>query len=329
MAMDKLIRDFLEHLKYRLNYSELTVKNYSVDLEQFKQYLKKNSPDGLANLSLIDNLVIRGFLAELARNDIGNRSRGRKLATLRSFFRWLKREGYTNSNPASIVATPRTDKKLPSFFTESEMDQFLDLPDRKSIAGLRDSAVLELLYSTGIRSSELVSLRIVDADLKSGFVRVMGKGSKERMVPFGDPAKDKLHDYLIRRNELVRRSKKGAQESNDYVFLSVRGTQLSTRSLRRIVNKYIRLASLHSRLSAHSLRHSFATHLLNAGADLRSIQELLGHASLSTTQKYTQVGLEKLIETYKKTHPHATKDKIKNSIKDENDYDKIIEDKQD
>ncbi len=306
MELTELIEKYLYYLKYRKNYSDNTIHNYSVDLKQFYEYLEgKYSSGPLPAPEDIDNIDIRGFLAELAKNDVGNRSRGRKLAALRSFFKWLMREGYVKANPAKVLSTPRTEKKLPSFLTETEIDLFLSLPDRKKTLGSRDAALLELLYSTGIRSAELVSLRLADVDLRGRFLRVMGKGNKERMVPFGEPAEEALTKYLSRRNELLVKDREN--RGKDFIFLNYRGTPLTTRSVRRLVAKYIRLASLKTNLSPHSLRHSFATHLLNAGADLRSIQELLGHSSLSTTQKYTQVGMEKLIETYRKAHPRAGK----------------------
>jgi integrase/recombinase XerC len=297
---------FLKYLEIRKNYSPHTIRNYSVDLRQFSEYLDRKHPRGSdLKPSGIDSTLIRGFLAEQAKNNVSNKSRGRKLATLRSFFKWLVREGYVTSNPAKVISTPRTDRKLPSFFTEKEIEPFLNAPDGSTNLGARDAALLELLYSTGIRSAELVSLRLGDVDLRGKFLRVMGKGGKERMVPFGEPATDKLEQYLRKRTHLLRKSKTG--EGRDVIFLSFRGTPLTTRSVRRIVAKYIRMVSLKESLSPHSLRHSFATHLLNAGADLRSIQELLGHSSLSTTQKYTQVSMEKLIKTYRLAHPRARK----------------------
>ncbi|MBN2134110.1 MAG: tyrosine recombinase XerC [Acidobacteria bacterium] len=303
--MEKLVEEYLKYLQYQKNYSTNTLTNYEVDLRQFREYLD-DSPHISAGYTAsdIDNVIIRGFLASLAKNEITSKSRGRKLATLRSFFRWLKREGYVKSNPAKIIASPRTEKKLPKFLTEKEMNTFLDMPDTSKALGSRDAALLELLYSTGLRSAEAVSLDLADIDLKGRFLRVTGKGNKERMIPFGEPAQDRITAYLPKRREII--ANRGPEASQtEALFINNLGTRLTTRSVRRIVARYIQMASLASGISPHSLRHSFATHLLNAGADLRSIQELLGHSSLSTTQKYTQVGFEKLIQTYRNAHPRA------------------------
>lgn len=304
--METLIQNFLEYIEKRKNYSPMTVKSYSVDLHQFSGFLESRFKTSSANiLNKIDNVIIRGFLAELAKNDVSGKSRGRKLAALRSFFSWLIREGYLSHNPAKSVSSPRAEKKLPTFLTIPEMEALLSQPEASNPLGARDAALIELLYGTGIRSAELVGLSLSDIDLQGRFARVMGKGSKERIVPFGEPAADKIQLYLPFRRELCAKNK--SERITDRLFLNHRGTSLTTRSVRRIIAKYIRLAALKNRISPHSLRHSFATHLLNAGADLRSIQELLGHSSLSTTQKYTQIGIEQLIETYRRAHPRATK----------------------
>jgi integrase/recombinase XerC len=304
--MKKLVYSFLEYIEKRKNYSPLTVKSYGVDLHQFTDFLESrfNLTDA-SDLKKIDNVVIRGFLAELARNGVSGKSRGRKLAALRSFFTWLIREGYASFNPAKAVVSPRAEKKLPSFLTVPEMEALLSQPDGSTLLGARDAAIIELLYGTGIRSAELVGLSLGDMDLQGRFARVMGKGSKERIVPYGEPAADRISSYLPARRELCAKNKSGTLTNR--LFVNHRGTPLTTRSVRRIIAKYIRLAALKSRISPHSLRHSFATHLLNAGADLRSIQELLGHSSLSTTQKYTQIGIEELIATYRRAHPRALK----------------------
>lgn len=303
--MRRFIQSFLDYLEKRKNYSPLTVKSYQVDLEQFAGFIESRfgSAD-LQTIKKIDNVIIRGFLAELAKDGVAGKSRGRKLAALRSFFSWMIREGYLTFNPAKTVSTPRAEKKLPTFLTIPEMQALLSQPDGSTPLGARDAALVEILYGTGIRSAELVGLTLGDVDMDGGFARVMGKGSKERIVPFGEPSADKLRHYLPFRRALCAKNK--TYPLTDRLFVNHRGTPLTTRSVRRIIAKYIRLASLKSSISPHSLRHSFATHLLNAGADLRSIQELLGHSSLSTTQKYTQVGIEQLIETYRKAHPHAT-----------------------
>ena len=304
--MKTLIQSFLDYIEKRKNYSPMTVKSYSVDLHQFADFMESRfNSSSVDNLQKIDNVIIRGFLAELAKRGVSGKSRGRKLAALRSFFSWLIREGYLSRNPAKSVSSPRAEKKLPTFLTVPEMEVLLSQPDLSTPLGARDAALIEILYGTGIRSAELVGLSLGDIDLQGRFARVMGKGSKERIVPFGEPSADKINLYLPFRRELLARNK--TSQITDRLFLNHRGTPLTTRSVRRIIAKYIRLAALKSRISPHSLRHSFATHLLNAGADLRSIQELLGHSSLSTTQKYTQIGIEQLIETYRRAHPRASK----------------------
>jgi integrase/recombinase XerC len=309
--MKTLIQSFLDYIEKRKNYSPMTVKSYSVDLHQFADFMETHFNSSSAeNLKKIDNVIIRGFLAELAKNNISGKSRGRKLAALRSFFSWLIREGHLSRNPAKSISSPRAEKKLPTFLTVPEMEVLLSQPDAATPLGARDAALIEILYGTGIRSAELVGLSLGDIDLQGRFARVMGKGSKERIVPFGEPSADKIRLYLPFRRELCARNK--TSQITDRLFVNHRGTALTTRSVRRIIAKYIRLAALKSRISPHSLRHSFATHLLNAGADLRSIQELLGHSSLSTTQKYTQIGIEQLIETYRRAHPRASKDNMVN-----------------
>jgi integrase/recombinase XerC len=222
----------------------------------------------------------------------------------------MMNEGYIHSNPAKIVNMPKTERKLPSFFTLVQIEKLINLPDKSKPLGQRDAAILELLYATGIRSAEIVSLKLIDLDMRSRFIRVMGKGRKERLVPFGEPAHQRLEEYLAIRHIFLQRAKSNENRyiESDFVFLNNHGGGLTTRSIRMIVSRYIRIAALKSGLSAHSIRHSFATHLLNAGADLRTIQELLGHSSLSTTQKYTQIGIDQLMDTYHKTHPRAGKE---------------------
>jgi integrase/recombinase XerC len=312
--MRELVEKYLEYLYSRRNYSKLTVKSYEGDLRQFFDFLEINRPqNAVIVLKEIDNLTIRSFLVHLTKRGVSNKSRGRKLAALRSFFSYLIREGYLQTNPAKVVSTPKAERELPSFFTQSEVDLFISKPDLSSPLGIRNAAMLELLYATGIRSAELVGLSIDDIDLRSKFIRVTGKGEKERLVPFGEPAAEKITKYLEVRRSLLTKNKN--IEKTNCLFLNYAGDQITTRSIRRIVERYVRLASISGKLSPHSLRHTFATHMLNAGADLRSIQELLGHSSLSTTQKYTQIGINKLIETYRNSHPRAIKDKMENPSK--------------
>jgi len=290
--MIRYIDKFMDYLKIERNASEHTILNYSLDLRDFGRFL------GETKVENIDYLTIRKYLASMRNRNYSKRTVARKLACLRSFFRFLCREGYMKSNPASSVATPKLEKKLPLFLNTDEVAKLIEAPNEKDTGGLRDRAIFETLYSTGIRVSELVGLNIEHLDFIGGVVRVYGKGKKERMTPIGDRALRAIRAYLQKRSEKGRVDR-GA------VFLNKNGGRLTDRSVRRIVGKYIRVVSLREGISPHTLRHSFATHLLNKGADLRSVQELLGHMNLSTTQIYTHVTTKRLKEVYEKAHPRA------------------------
>lgn len=251
-------------------------------------------------LDRVDPLTLRSFLAHLHQRGTARSSIARKLAALRSFFRYLVREGHLSKNPTRLVSTPRLDKKIPARLEEDEVTRFLDGPDLSTPLGRRDRAIVELIYATGLRVGELVGLNRSTTDRDEMLVRVLGKGGKERIVPFGEPAAEALDRYLRDRAVLVKRG-----PGTDALFLNARGARLTARSVHRLVRKYLSQAALHSGLSPHSLRHAFATHLLERGADLRSIQELLGHSSLSTTQKYTHLTKAQLVKVYEKTHPKA------------------------
>jgi integrase/recombinase XerC len=240
--------------------------------------------------------LIRGFLAELHRRGLKKASSARKLAALRTFFRYLCREGRLAANPAQLLLTPRRERRIPSVLEPAQVELLLDVPG-EAMAAVRARAILELLYATGIRCAELVGLDLAAIDLDSRTLRVLGKGSKERVVLFGAPAGEALRAWLVERDRLGPRT--------EAVFLNARGRRLSDRSVRALVALRVRQVALERRCSPHTLRHSFATHLLTRGADLRSIQELLGHASLSTTQRYTHVDARHLLEVYRKTHPRA------------------------
>jgi len=291
------IRDFLDYLTYERNVSINTVGAYRTDLESFLEFLSDQyltmARDQI-DLQRLDHLAIRSYLAHLARKKLSRASIARHLSTLRSFFKYLMREGTVEANPARGVATPRREKHLPSVLQSSEVALLFEIPDLSSPLGVRDRAWLELLYASGLRISELVGIDLDDIELRARLVKVRGKGSKERIVPFGTKAAEAIRAYLD-----VRTSEE------DALFVNYRGQRITVRSVRRLFNTYVRAASLRAGISPHTLRHSFATHLLNAGADLRSIQELLGHASLSTTQKYTHLNDWQLIAVYKKAHPRA------------------------
>ena len=306
--LDELLSQFLEHLRYERNVSEHTLRNYASDVEQFFDYLapadpqtkKRNEPE----LPQIDHLTIREWLATLHAAHKKKSSVARKLAALRTFFQFLVREGVVELNPAKLVSTPRLEKKLPKHLSVEDAVRFIETPDLETELGRRDRAMLELLYATGVRVSELTKLDIHDVDFKNKLIRVTGKRRKERIVPFGDPAHDSLKNYLDVRDKFLNQAPVSLREP-EALFLNYQGTRITTRSVGRMVEKYIRICAGMHELSPHALRHSFATHLLDSGADLRDIQELLGHARLSTTQIYTHVSMEKLIEVYDKSHPKA------------------------
>jgi len=290
--MQRYIEKFGTYLVVEKNASKHTIANYIADLKDFDAKI------GDMDLSRVDYLTIRKYLADLKNRNLSKRTMARKLSCLRTFFKFLYRDGYIKSNPASSIATPKLDKKLPVFLDEESVVKFITSPDPGDALGRRDRAILETLYSTGIRVSELVNIDISDIDFISGFVKILGKGRVERLTPIGDKALSAIRFYID------ERSKEG--ESKDKaIFRNKYGKRITDRSVRRIVDKYIKIASIKEKISPHSLRHSFATHLLNKGADLRSVQELLGHKNLSTTQIYTHVSKERLKSVYDKTHPRA------------------------
>ena len=305
--LDQLLTQFLDHLRYERNVSAHTLRNYESDLHQFFAYLapaderaKRPEPP----VAQIDHLTIREWLATLHSDQKKKTSIARKLAALRTFFQFLVREGVVESNPAKIVATPRKEKKLPKHLSVEDAIRFIETPDPETDFGKRDRAILELLYATGVRVSELVNVNLHDVDFKHKLIRVFGKRRKERIVPFGDPAARALKDYLDVREKFLAHAPVTKRDAQPLI-LNYQGTRMSTRSVGRLIEKYIKLcAGIHD-ISPHALRYSFATHLLDSGADLRDIQELLGHARLSTTQIYTHVSMEKLIEVYDKAHPKA------------------------
>ena len=303
--MDELIERYLASLRYERNASPHTIRNYHSDLEQFRDFLKKAQPHDPVKVELLDVAQIRGFLSHLFERDQEKSSVARKLAAIRSFFKFLCREGILAEDPAAQVATPKRPQRLPRIMTEEETNNFLDQMARDAEAGdaalVRDRAILELLYASGLRVSELVGLDLRRVQMGEGMVLVQGKGRKERIVPFGSKARNALLNYLPVREKALCENRTASHA----LFLNAKGGRLTTRSVHRIVLKCVRLFGPNVRVSPHSLRHAFASHLLSEGADLRAIQEMLGHASLSTTQKDTQVSIERLMEVYDKTHPKA------------------------
>lgn len=289
------------HLSDERRASPHTTKNYLVDLMQFLAFLKKKDASfvegGELGVRKITSDTIREYLASILQEKSAP-SVARKLATLRTFFQYAIRRGWTDKNPAKEVASPKVPKRVPKFLTVDEVFALLAASHGEDEASQRDEAVLELLYSSGLRVSELVGLNVSDLDLKDETVRVLGKGGKERIVPVGTKAREALERYLTLRVSTPRNIATA-------IFLNRSGDRISVRSVERMVTKYLRRAGIQKAVTPHVLRHTFATHLLGAGADMRGIQELLGHASLSTTQRYTHVGIEKMMEVYDKAHPKA------------------------
>lgn len=307
--MEDQLKQFLDHLKYERNVSEHTLRNYSSDLGQFHDFLAPLDQDGNRKRAVaihdIDHLTIREWLAELHGLNKKKTSVARKLASLRTFFAFLVRENMLETNPAKLVSTPRIERKLPVHLSIEDAVRFIETPDIETDLGKRDRAILEFMYATGIRVGELVKLNLKDVDFQSKLVRVTGKRRKQRVVPFNDLAVQAIYGYLLIRQNFLDNSPPDVRDEAA-LFLNYQGTRITTRSVGRMVDKYIKqCADLHSDVSPHSLRHSFATHLLDSGADLRDIQELLGHARLSTTQIYTHVSMEKIMEVYGRAHPKA------------------------
>ncbi|REJ76009.1 MAG: tyrosine recombinase XerC [Acidobacteria bacterium] len=308
MSLETHIEEFFQHLKYERNVSKHTLRNYTSDLGQFLEFLAPEKEDGSRDdvpVQGIDNITIREWMSQLRTENKKKSSIARKLASLRTFFQFLVREGVVDANPAKLVTTPRIEKKLPTHLSMEDIVRFIETPDLNTDLGRRDRAILEFLYATGIRVSELVSLDLKDIDYKEKLVRVTGKRKKQRILPFGDPALQALMYYLNEARHEFLQNSPPQERDEQAVFLNYKGTRISSRSVGRMVDKYIKMCPDIKDISPHSLRHSFATHLLDSGADLRDIQELLGHARLSTTQIYTQVSMEKLIEVYDKAHPKA------------------------
>lgn len=336
--LEKAIQKFLEYLQSVKNSSPHTVSNYGNDLQQFLVYLMPPESDS-PTLRSVDHKVIREFIAHLHDQGLEKSSIARKLASLRSFFKYCVREGLVKENPARLVPTPKLPKRIPSVLSAEEMNGFLNqlaavgpnsgakitinkiskpsdrkIPrgnaDEEGLLVKRDRAILELLYAAGLRVSELTGLNLVDMDCKDRIVRVRGKGNKERIVPYGSKAEEALEAYWPIREQLlaqrsVGRARREASSYSEAIFLNYAGRRLTQRSVGRIVKKYVRLVNVNWDLHPHSLRHAFATHLLADGADLRAIQELLGHQSLTTTQKYTHASIRQLMDIYDKAHPHA------------------------
>ncbi|NGQ93998.1 tyrosine recombinase XerC [Brevibacillus sp. SYP-B805] len=291
---------FSRYLKVEKNASPYTLSQYMADIQEFVAFMQQHQITAFAAVSYLDG---RTFLAQLAKRGISRRTIARKLSSLRSFYRFQLREGRVTENPFQSVSTPKLEKKLPSFMYPQEIQQLLELPDCSTPLGQRDRVIFELLYASGMRVSELVTLPVHAINLSMGIALVYGKGAKERYVPIGSYALAAIRQYL----EVGRVKLLAGRKENGMLLLNYRGEPLSDRSVRRVVDKYVERAALSADISPHTFRHTFATHLLNAGADLRTVQELLGHVNISTTQVYTHVTKERLRHVYESAHPRAQK----------------------
>ena len=324
------VQDFLNYLQFERHFSSYTSRCYGADLKQFGAFLANPaaivaaaSPAGNAQGTLpapaptpavepspekLDQLLVnanvddvRNYLQKMREQNYSKATMARKLATLRSFFKFLNKRGLTGNNPMLTIRTPKLEKRLPKFMTEEQVNRLLQTPKDTDLLGSRDKAMLEVIYSTGMRVSELVGLNVDDVDFSGNVIKVRGKGKKERLNPVGQTAMNAIQKYLPMRNSTVP-----AGSSVSSLFINKHGQRLSTRSVRRKLDKYLLEAHLDPDISPHTLRHSFATHMLNHGADLRSVQELLGHQSLSTTQIYTHLTTHRIREAYESAHPRAT-----------------------
>ncbi|ERI09199.1 tyrosine recombinase XerC [Aneurinibacillus aneurinilyticus] len=294
---DALLLLFKQYLQIEKNASPLTVTNYEKDIRAFTAFMKQH---GVTEYAAVSYVHVRSYLTELHERDYARRSIARKLSSLRSFYRFMVREEMLEHNPFTMASTPKLAKKLPGFLFPKEVESLLALPDTTRPLGCRDRAILEMLYASGMRVSELIGLTIRSVDVSAGTALVFGKGAKERYVPLGEHALCAYEHYMREGRSLLCKHNK-----NDALFVNVRGEPLTDRSVRRIINKYVEQASELLKVSPHTFRHTFATHLIENGADLRSVQEMLGHASISSTQIYTHVTRERMRLVYNQAHPRA------------------------
>jgi integrase/recombinase XerC len=296
------LKAFLKYLALNRSVSRHTVRAYESDLGQFIDHAAAGARVKARDLapSALDRSAIRSFLSTVNAKGQSRSTAARKLAAIRTFLRYLRREEAISADPGSLVRTPKREIRMPVHLSEDEMTRLLDAPDGEEPLGRRDKAIVELFYASGLRLSELAGLDIDDINLSRKMARVLGKGAKERLVPFNSTTASAIRAYLKDRDQLVR----GGRAKDDALFVNYRGGRLTVRSIDRLVRRYA-IASARTGVSPHALRHSFATHLLQRGADLRAIQELLGHARLSTTQRYTHIDAAQLLDVYRKAHPRA------------------------
>lgn len=297
--MEEQVKLFLKYLNYQKGYSENTIINYENDIKEFLEFLNKENID---NLKEVNYSIVRFYLMDLYNKKFSRNSVSRKLSSLRSFFKYLHNEEIVKINPFSLISSPKKEKKLPKFLYNEDIEKIFNIPNTKTVLGKRDSLILELLYDTGVRVGELVNIKINDINYDDRSIKILGKGNKERIVLYGTYAEIALKEYLNNgRNELLK------GKNNEYLILNANGNNITTRGIRLIIDKIIKQACLNTHISPHTLRHTFATHLLENGSDLLTVKELLGHSSLSSTQIYTHVTNERLRNIYLKSHPRARK----------------------
>ena len=294
------INKYLTHIEHDRNFSQQTLRAYRNDLHQYLSFLNAERCSGFGDVT---RLLLRKFLAFQKKQAYSKTTIARKFVSIRSFYKFLCREGVLECNPVESIRTPKLNRNLPEFMSINDTETLLNIPDLNTLLGIRDSAIMETLYSTGMRVSELAGIDVSDIDFPGGVVKVKGKGKKERLLPIGNHALKAIQTYMDKRNSdpslrIISRNSKA-------LFLNNRGGRLTERSVARMLEKYVKMAGMNTKISPHTFRHSFATHLLDRGADLRSVQELLGHANLSTTQIYTHITTERLKEVYNKAHPRA------------------------
>ncbi len=305
--MDEPLKEFLQYIRLNRSVSAHTARAYASDLSQFLDHVASTLQVTRSRLTPahLDRLALRSFMADLHKRGLSRASAARKLAAARTFLRYLRREGLVDDDPGSLVPTPKRDVRMPVHLSEEEMERLVAAPSHEDPLGRRDCAILELFYASGLRLSELAGLDVDDVNLSAQMVRTLGKGGKQRLVPFNKSTARAIREYLRDRDALAQPSTRSRDRRSDPLFVNYRGTRLTARSVDRLVRRYAASSGVRPGVSPHALRHSFATHLLQRGADLRAIQELLGHARLSTTQRYTHVNAAQLLDVYRKSHPKA------------------------
>ena len=295
--MEILLSEFLENIEYQKGYSENTIDNYEKDIEEFLNFLEENN---IKNLNKVDYNLVRKYLMYLYDRKLKRNSVSRKLSSLRSFFKYLCQKEIVDANPFNLISSPKKEKRLPKFLYNDEVEKVFNVPNLNTPLGIRDRLILELLYDTGIRVSELVNIKINDINKSNKTIKILGKGNKERIVMYGVYLEDILDKYLSYGRNSLLNSKK-----NSYLIINAKGENITTRGVRYIIDNIIKKACIKTHATPHTLRHTFATHLLENGADLLTVKELLGHSSLSSTQIYTHVTNERLRNVYLQTHPRA------------------------